>query len=131
MNTVNLKLSVMFVQDIKNKKYLCLETYRKNNLAVPTPVWFVIHDGKIYVITREETGKIKRLRNNKKIRIALCNFKGKVTGDWFEGEAKFSSTEDSKIAMNLRREKYGIMEKIARFASRNKGDFVVFSIQLN
>jgi len=121
----------MFVQDIKNKKYLCLETYRKNNLAVPTPVWFVIHDGKIYVITREETGKIKRLRNNKKIRIALCNFKGKVTGDWFEGEVKFSSPEDSKIAMNLRREKYGIMEKIARFASRNKGDFVVFSIQLN
>ena len=121
----------MFLQDIKNKKYLCLETYRKNKLAVSTPVWFVIHDGKIHIITREETGKIKRLRNNKKVRIALCNFKGKVTGDWVEGEANFSSPEESKIALNLRSEKYGFMEKIARFASRNKGALVVFSIKLD
>lgn len=117
-------------QDIMNQKYISLETYRKNNLAVHTPVWFVIYNDMIHVITRDKTGKIKRLRNNNKVRIALCTFNGKVSSKWFEGEVTFSSPEDTEIALNLRRKKYGFLEKLARFASRNKGDFVVFSIKL-
>ena len=54
-----------------------------------------------------------------------------MTGDWVEGEANFSSPEESKIALDLRSEKYGFMEKIARFASRNKGALLVFSIKLS
>lgn len=117
--------------DIINQKYISLETYRKNNQPVKTPVWFVIFKDTIYVITREKTGKIKRLRNNNKVRFALCNFKGKVSGNWVEGKAIFSSIEDTQIALDLRREKYGFLERIARFASRKKGDFKVFSIELN
>lgn len=117
--------------EIVNQKYISLETYRKNNQPVKTPVWFVIYKNSIYIITREKTGKIKRLRNNNKIRFALCTFRGKITGEWIEGMAVFSSTEDTKIALELRREKYGFMERIARFASRKKGDFVVFSIKTN
>ena len=118
-------------QDIVNQKYISLETLRKNNSAVQTPVWFVIYKDTIHVVTRENTGKIKRLRNNNKVRIALCNFKGHVKGKWFSGKATFSSQEDMQIALKLRREKYGLMERIARFVSRNKGDFIVFSIQLD
>ena len=117
--------------DIINQKYVALETYRKNNQPVKTPVWFVVYKDTIHVITREKTGKIKRLRNNNKVRLALCSFKGKVTGEWVEGKAMFSSPEDTQTALNLRREKYGLMERIARFVSRKKGDFVVFSIELN
>ena len=117
--------------DIINKKYLSLETYRKNNQAVKTPVWFVIYNDEIYVITREKTGKIKRLRNNNNVRFALCTFNGKVTGEWFEGTVIFSSPDETQMALKLRREKYGFLEMIARFVSRKKGDFVVFSIKLN
>ena len=117
--------------DIINQKYVALETYRKNNQPVKTPVWFVVYKDTIHVITREKTGKIKRLRNNNKVRLALCSFKGKPTGEWVEGKAMFSSPEDTQTALNLRREKYGLMERIARFVSRKKGDFVVFSIELN
>lgn len=117
--------------DIINKKYLSLETYRKNNQAVKTPVWFVIYNDEIYVITREKTGKIKRLRNNNNVRFALCTFNGKVTGEWIEGKAIFSSPDETQMALKLRREKYGFLEMIARFASRKKGDFIVFSIKLN
>jgi len=117
--------------DIINRKYLSLETYRKNNQAVKTPVWFVIYNDEIYVITREKTGKIKRLRNNNNVRFALCTFNGKVTGEWIEGKAIFSSPDETQMALKLRREKYGFLEMIARFASRKKGDFIVFSIKLN
>ena len=117
-------------QEISNQKYLSLETLRKNNSVVQTPVWFVIYKDMIHVVTREDTGKIKRLRNNNKVRIALCNFKGDVKGQWVSGIVAFSSTEDMQKVLELRREKYGFIERIARFASRNKGGFIVFSIQL-
>ena len=69
--------NVMFeIQNLHNKKYISLETYRKNGIPVRTPVWFVILDDTIHVITREDTGKIKRLRNNKSVKIALCTFNG-------------------------------------------------------
>ncbi len=59
-------------------KYLSLETYRKNGVFVRTPVWFVVEDKDFFVITKSETGKVKRLRNNPKVRISPCNFRGKI-----------------------------------------------------
>ena len=47
------------IQDFKDKKYILLETYKKDNTAVQTPVWFVMLDETIHVVTREDTGKVK------------------------------------------------------------------------
>ena len=44
-------------------------------LSVKTPVWFVIDNDLIYIITRESTGKVKRLKNNQNVRIVTCSFK--------------------------------------------------------
>jgi len=117
-------------QAIKDKKYISIETYRKNKESVRVPVWFVVLDGIIHVITREDTGKIKRIRNNPSVSIALCTFNGKPLGEWFSGTAKFVDDETSNAAIELRKKKYGFMERIARFASRKKGKLVVFSIEL-
>lgn len=117
------------IKDLYNKKYISLETYRKNNISVRVPVWFVILDGFIYVVTRENTGKIKRLRNNKLVKIAPCTFDGKPTGEWVSGTAKFVTDEKFQMAIDLRKKKYGFMEKIASLVSRKKGKFVVFSIE--
>jgi len=70
------------LEEIKSEKYISLETYRKNNQPVKTPVWFVIKNDLIYVVTRDQTGKVKRLRNNLQVKFALCTIKGKVTGEW-------------------------------------------------
>jgi len=121
----------MIAQDIHNQKYLSLETFRKNNSPVQTTVWFVFYKDMIHVVTREDTGKIKRLRNNNKVRVALCNFKGDVKGQWFSGTATFSLNKELLDVLKLRRKKYGFLERIARYASRNKGKFVVFSILLD
>lgn len=118
-------------QNISQEKYLLLETYRKNNQPISTPIWFVIHNNLIHIVTREKTGKIKRLKNNNHVRIALCTFNGKITGKWMSGTVTFSSPEDSQIVIDLRREKYGFAERIARFVSRKKGDFIIFSIKVD
>lgn len=125
------KIDIMFeIQNLHNKKYILLETYRKSSIPVRTPVWFVIFDGTIHVVTREDTGKIKRLRNNKSVKIALCTFNGKSVGEWISGIARFVTDEESKRIIELRKQKYGFMEIIARFVSRKKGKLVVFSIEI-
>ena len=117
-------------QDFKDKKYILLETYKKDNTAVQTPVWFVMLDKTIHVVTREDTGKIKRLRNNKSVRIALCTFNGKITGQWISGTARFVTGEKSNDAIESRKKKYGFLESVARLVSKKKGNLFVFSIGL-
>jgi PPOX class probable F420-dependent enzyme len=116
------------LEDIKSQKYISLETYRKNNQPVKTPVWFVIKDNLVYVVTREQTGKVKRLRNNLQVKFALCSMKGKITGEWVSGSAEILSEQETKEAVMMRDKKYGFMAKIAKFASKNKGEFFAFTI---
>ena len=118
------------LQDLHSQKYISLETYRKNNQPVRTPVWFVIDNDLVYVVTREETGKVKRLKNNSQVKISVCTFKGKSTGEWVLGNAMRVLGEESKTAIKLRKKKYRFLANIAQFASRGKGDLVVFSIKL-
>ena len=68
-----------------DERYVSLETYKKDGRVVRTPLWFVIYNDLIYVITLEATGKVKRIKNNNTVRIAPCSFKGepkKVENDW-------------------------------------------------
>jgi len=116
---------------IESGKYISLETYRKNNKSVKTPVWFVIKEDLIYVVTRDQTGKVKRLRNNQQVKIATCNIRGKITGEWIAGNAKILDTEQTKKAVKWRDEKYGFMAKIAKFFSKNKGELLALSINVN
>src|SRR5579864_4501246 len=73
---------------IQNQKYISLTTYRKNGTGVPTPVWFGEQDGKVYVMTRSDMGKTKRIRNNPQVKVAPCTIRGKVTGPEFAATAR-------------------------------------------
>jgi PPOX class probable F420-dependent enzyme len=80
--------------EIRGQKYVSLITFRKNGTAVPTPVWFGETDDKLYVLTRSDSGKYKRIRNNPEVRIAPCTMRGKVTGPEFAATARILPAED-------------------------------------
>ena len=46
---------------IHGQKYISLTTFRKNGIGVATAVWFGEDDGKLYVMTRSDMGKTKRI----------------------------------------------------------------------
>ena len=117
------------LNEIESQKYISLETYRKNNQPVRTPVWFVIKNNLVYVVTRDQTGKVKRLRNNQEVKIATCSINGKVTGQWLNGTAKILSEKETKEAVKWRDKKYGFITKLAKFLSKSKGEFLAFSIK--
>ncbi|MCV0431882.1 PPOX class F420-dependent oxidoreductase [Nitrosopumilus sp.] len=119
------------LDEIQSEKYISLETYRKNGESVRTPVWFVIKEGVVYVVTRYQTGKVKRLKNNLKVKLATCTIRGKITGEWISGTAKILTNAEINEAVKMRDKKYGFMAKMAKFLSKNKGEFFAFTIKID
>jgi hypothetical protein len=72
---------------LDTSNYLSLETFRKTGVGVATPVWFAPLDGKLYVFSAGDAGKVKRLRNSSKARVAPCDVRGKVLGEWQDAQA--------------------------------------------
>lgn len=86
--------------------YLSLETFKKNGDGVKTPVWFVLDNGVLYVYTEADSWKVKRIRNNPRVRVALCTMRGRVTGPWFDGTASIIEGDERRAADRLLDRKY-------------------------
>lgn len=97
---------------LSGHKYINLETYKKSGQAVRTPVWFVISDEQIFVLTSQNTGKIKRIRNNPAIKIMPCGIRGDSKGEWIEGLARIATEPEMQNTIRLRYKKYGFRAKI-------------------
>jgi PPOX class probable F420-dependent enzyme len=75
-------------KEIHGQKYVSLTTFRKSSQGVNTPVWFAEENDKLYVMTRSDSGKYKRIRNNPQVKLAPCTMGGKITGPEFDGTAR-------------------------------------------
>ena len=113
-----------------DQKYINLETYKKDGTPVRTPVWFVIDNDLIYVITRDSTGKVKRLRNNQDVRIVLCSFKGEPKSEWIKGKAENITGDEANRVINLRKKKYGMFARLSGIFTSQKGNLMVYSIKM-
>jgi len=121
------------------KKYLNLETFRKNAAGVRTPVWFAAsgpitpdrEDTVLYVYTLPNTGKVKRIRNNARVRISSCDYGGHVLGEWVEAEARFAEGGEAERAHRLLGKKYWPWKTISRLVGRLVGrKYAVIALQL-
>jgi PPOX class probable F420-dependent enzyme len=101
--------------ELARERYVVVETYRRNGEPVQTPVWFVEHQGTIYVRTNTDTGKAKRIRRNSHVRIAASTGRGIPKNAWIDAEAVIGSAGDTKVAFSLLKTKYGIQYRLIRF----------------
>ena len=118
------------LEQFLDQKYINLETYKKDGTPIRTPVWFVIDKNLIYVITRDSTGKVKRLKNNQDVRIVLCSFKGEAKNEWVKGKTQMITGEEADKAIKLRKKKYGMSARLIGLFTSQKGNLVVYSIEL-
>jgi len=101
-----------------HQQYLNLETFRKNGNGVKTPVWFVQYGDTLFVRTIANSGKVKRIRNNRQVHIAPCKVDGALLGDWIEASARL--VDDPEINREVDRlldKKYGLMKFLFGLAS--------------
>jgi PPOX class probable F420-dependent enzyme len=95
-------------QSLENARYLNLGTFRKSGVRVDTPVWFAEYNGALYVLSNNQAGKVKRLRNSGRCVIAPCTFIGTATGAWQETEAMLIHAEAEIAAAHAAlKKKYG------------------------
>ena len=118
------------LEELIDQKYISFETYKKDKTSVRTPVWFVIDNERIYITTKENTGKVKRLRNNQNVRIAICSMKGQIKNEWVNGKAKMVVGDDAEKIIKLRKKKYGFSARLISVFTSQKGNNVVYSIEL-
>jgi PPOX class probable F420-dependent enzyme len=118
------------ISQLAEHKYINLETYKRNGQPVRTPVWFVINDGQIFVTTRPETGKVKRLKNNQAVKIMPCGMKGDPKGEWISATARFANETESENAVKLRNKRYGIRAKLVGVFAYRGIKPVVIAIQV-
>jgi len=88
------------------EKYVSLETFKKSGQGVKTPVWFVLDGNALYLYTDADSWKVKRIRNNQRVRVAVCNMRGDVKGPWVDATASIIEGEEERAAHRLLDRKY-------------------------
>lgn len=118
-------------------KYLNLETFKRSGNGVKTPVWFAAdpsagldsREAKLYVYTIGASGKVKRIRNNGGVKIAPCNARGGVLGEWVPARAEIVTGAEAEQGMKLLNKKYvpwkQLLDFFASFRRRERTVFVI------
>ena len=97
---------------LASHKFIQLTTFRKNGDAVATPVWFVAENGKLYVTTNGNAGKLKRIRSTGRVLLAPCDPRGKALGEQVEVRVRDVPQDQHGDVHTLLARKYGFPYRV-------------------
>jgi uncharacterized protein len=89
-------------------KYLSLESFKRDGTGVATPVWFVIDDGKILIITDDGSYKVRRIRQNPAVTVAECTATGRLRSPRVPARAQVLPVSEVPSVQQLMSRKYRI-----------------------
>lgn len=104
---MNAETTTRAFDSIKDEEFISLTTFRRNGVGVPTPVWFAVRDGRIYVQTLEGAGKIKRVQATGKVEVAPSDARGNIHGVTFVGTGRVLERAEAAHAESVIQAKYG------------------------
>ena len=93
-------------------KYLSLTSYKRDGTAVATPVWFVVDDGRLLVMTDPQSFKVKRIRRNPDVTIAPCTATGRLRSDPVPGRAELLPDGERAHLDQLMARKYSWLARV-------------------
>ncbi|MFJ9055563.1 PPOX class F420-dependent oxidoreductase [Streptomyces sp. NBC_00111] len=98
----------MTLQDFARSEYVSLTTYRKDGTPVATPVWAAADGGVLYVWTRSDSWKVKRLRNDSRVRVTVCDVRGRIAegAPSAEGTARLLDGDGTRAVRKVLARKY-------------------------
>jgi PPOX class probable F420-dependent enzyme len=79
--------------DLAKEKFVALTTYKRNGDAVAAPMWIVPDGHRLRAWTPADAWKVKRIRHDPRVALAVCSRTGKVQADQpvFDGTAEVIS----------------------------------------
>jgi PPOX class probable F420-dependent enzyme len=117
-----------------DEAYVSLASYRRDGREVRTPVWVARDGAELVVYTNRNSGKVKRIRREGRVRLAACDARGKVRGEWLEASARLRdepAARERGITAIVR--KYGWQAQLVMLGARLFGrwpDRAVIGIRL-
>ncbi|MEW1613613.1 MULTISPECIES: PPOX class F420-dependent oxidoreductase [unclassified Streptomyces] len=98
----------MTLQDFARSEYVSLTTYRKNGAPVATPVWAAAEGEVLYVWTRSDSWKVKRLRDNAEVAVTVCDVRGRIAegAPSARGTARLLDADGTREVRKLLARKY-------------------------
>lgn len=87
-------------------KYLSLTTFRRNGTGVATPVWFVQEGARLLVETDADSYKVRRIRRNPSVTVAVCTATGRIRGEHVAARADLLADSETARVQRLIAEKY-------------------------
>ncbi|WP_329199594.1 MULTISPECIES: PPOX class F420-dependent oxidoreductase [unclassified Streptomyces] len=98
----------MTMEELGKARYVSLTTFRKDGTPVATPVWAVADGGELYVWTRSDSWKVKRIRNNGRVAVSACDVRGRVPEGAVavEGQARLLDETGLRRVRKLMSRKY-------------------------
>ena len=114
-------------EHLRGHKYCLLVTHRRSGEAVPTPVWFGLGDGRLYVRTEADAAKVKRVGSDPRTLVAPCSARGKPLGLPAEGRARVlkdpGEERDAEAALQAN---YGLGRRVYEGAGGVLGTAAVY-----
>lgn len=96
--------------------YVSIESYRKTGDAVRSPVNIFAEGEKLFCWTFGHSGKVKRIRRDPRVRIAKCDSRGGIEGEWVSARARILDDRgEEAIALSTRMRRTGGLKYIAGF----------------
>jgi hypothetical protein len=110
--------------DPARARYVSLATFRRDGREVRTPVWIAEAEGRYYVFSEGDAGKVKRIRATGQVRLAACDLRGGVRSEWLAGRGRIVA-EPARIecAYAALHRKYGWQMAIGDFFSKLGGRY--------
>ncbi|OKK04451.1 pyridoxamine 5'-phosphate oxidase [Streptomyces sp. CB03234] len=97
----------MIPEGLRHGRYVSLTTFRKDGTGVATPVWYAVDGDELYVWTRVDSWKVKRLRRDSRVVVTACDMRGRVADGAARAEGTARLLDDLKGVRKLLARKYG------------------------
>ena len=107
-----------------DEAYVSLASFRRDGREVRTAVWIARDGDDLVVYTNGRSGKVKRIRRDGRVRLAACDARGGLRGEWSEGRARLrddAAARDRGLAA-IRR-KYGWQAGLVLWGARLFGRY--------
>jgi uncharacterized protein len=107
------------LDEIGRSRYVSLTTYRKDGTPVATPVWHVRDGAALLVVSEAAAGKVKRIRRDGRVVVAVCDFRGRIApgAPSAEGTARLLDEAETRAARTLLARKY-LMSRLGNWLTR-------------
>ena len=105
---------------IASERYVLFTTFKRDGSAVGTTVWIApFGNGQACFTTGGDSAKVKRLRNNPRVTLQKCDYKGRVApgSPVIEATARVVTGADCEPVNVAMRAKYAIQFRLLTWSS--------------